>query len=95
MPNINNTRTNTDKQHAVALILGAILGDDDVHGGLGGGVERGDLDVVAVDELEVGVTARQGDYFFGFRLQDQREEEVEEVDVAYYVGLHELVGYFF
>ena len=48
--------------------------------------KSGILDVEAVDEGQVRVAAGDGDNFLGLTLQDERHEEVEEVDVAGGVG---------
>ena len=63
------------------------LGHNDVHGRLGGRVQSICLNLEIIDQVEVGVAAGNSDDLLDLALQDKREEEVEEVDVADNIGL--------
>ena len=87
---LHHSRADTQEEHAVVLVLRVELGHDDVHGRLGGSIQRARLDVETVDQVEVGVAAGDGDDLLDRALEDKGEEEVDEVDVADDVGPEEL-----
>jgi hypothetical protein len=82
-----HSRANAHEEHTVFLILRVEFGHNDVHGRLGGRVQSTCLNLEIVDQVEVGVTAGNGDDLLELALHDKREEEVEEVDVADDIGL--------
>ena len=90
MAHLHDSRAETEEEHAVFLVLRVELGYDDVHGRFRGGIQSTRLHLEIVDEVEVGVTAGDGDDLLDLALHDEREEEVEEVDVADGIGLEEL-----
>lgn len=80
-------RADTEEEHTVSLVLRVELGNNDVHGRLSGSIQSAYLNLEIVDQVEVGMTARNMDDLLDLALHDKREEEVEEVDVADDVGL--------
>ena len=81
------SRADTHEEHTVFLVLRIELGYNDVHGRLGGRIQSTYLNLEIVDQVEVGMTAGNGDDLLDLALHDKREEEVEEVDVADDIGL--------
>ena len=82
-----HSRADTHEEHTVFLVLRVELGHNDVHGRLGGRVQSICLNLEIIDQVEVGVAAGNSDDLLDLALQDKREEEVEEVDVADNIGL--------
>ena len=66
------------------------LGDDHVGGRLADGVDGPRLDLVLVRELDVAEAGRDEDRLLGLAPEEERDEEVEEVDLAQDVDLEEL-----
>ena len=87
MAHLYHSRADTHEEHAVFLVLRVELGHNDVHGRLGGRIQRTVLNLEIVDEAEVGMAAGKGDDLLDLAFHDKREEEVEEVDIADDVGL--------
>jgi len=81
------SRADTHEEHTVFLVLRVELGHNDVHGRLGGRIQSTYLNLEIVDQVEIGMTAGNGDDLLDLALHDKREEEVEEVDVADDIGL--------
>ncbi len=84
------SRADTHEEHTVFLVLRVELGHNDVHGRLGGSIQRACLDVEPIDQVEVSMAAGDGDDLLDRALHDEREEEVEKVDVPDDIGLEEL-----
>ena len=82
-----HSRADTHEEHTVFLVLRVELSHNDVHGRLRGRVESICLNLEIIDQVEVGVAAGNSDDLLDLALQDKREEEVEEVDVADNIGL--------
>lgn len=87
MADFNRSWADTEEEYTVFLILRAKLGHDDVQSRLRGTVQRTYLNVVVIDEVNVAMTARNSDDLLGLPLHDEGYEEVEEVNVAYDIGL--------
>ena len=81
------SRADTHEEHTVFLILRVELSHNDVHGRLGGRIQSTYLNLVIVDQVKVSMTAGNSDDLLGLALHDEREEVVEEVDVADDIGL--------
>ena len=88
--NFYHSRADTHEEHTIFLVLRVELGHYDVHGCFGGRIQSTCLNLEIVNEVEVGVTAGNGDDFLNLALHDKREKEVEEVDVANDIGLEML-----
>ena len=76
------SRADTHEEHTVFLVLRVELGHNNVQGRLGGRIQSICLNLEIVDEVEVSLTAGNGDDLLDLALHDKREEKVEEVDVA-------------
>ena len=85
-----HSRADTHEEHTVFLVLRVELGHNNVHGRLGGRIQSTYLNLEIIDQVEVGMTAGNGDDLLNLALHDKREEEVEEVDVADDIGLEHL-----
>lgn len=87
---VHHSRGEGQEEDAVLLVLGAVLGDDQVEGRLAGGVQRPGLDVKIVREGGVRIAGGEEDDLLGLALEDEREEQVGEVDVGDDVDLGQL-----
>lgn len=85
--NLHGSWADAEKEDAFLLVLYAELSDDNVQGRLGGSVDRSRFDVDIVDPVKVTVTAGNGDALLHLALLNQRDEEIEEVDIADDIGL--------
>lgn len=56
MSYIYHTRANTYKEDTVFLVLCIELAYNNIHSGLGGGVQSTNLDIVLIGQFEVGQT---------------------------------------
>ena len=65
------------EEHTVVLVLYVELGHNDVQGGLGGTVQSTDLNLDIVGQINVAMTAGNGDNLLDLALEDKRHEEVE------------------
>ena len=77
-----HSRAKRQEEDAVLLVLGAVLGHEHVDGRLAGRVQRAGGYVVLVGKHSVGEAAGNNDNLLGLALEDERDEQVEEVDVA-------------
>jgi hypothetical protein len=91
MADVDDAGADTQEKHAVLLVLRAELGHCDIHPGLGDGVQRRRIKVKLAHGLDVGVATREVNDLLDLALQDEREEELDEVDVAEEVGVDEAV----
>ena len=87
MAHLYHSRAHTHEEYTVFLVLRAELGHNDVHGRLGGGIQSTYLNLEIVDEVEVGMTAGNGDDLLDLALHDKRDKEIEEMNVADDIGL--------
>lgn len=87
---VHKSRRHRQEQDTVRFVLRAELGYDHVERGLAGRVQRAGRQVVLVGEVRVRQAGRDGDDLLGVALEDEREEEVEEVDVADDVGFEQV-----
>lgn len=90
MSHINRSRTNAEEQNAFLLVLSAELGNHDVQGRLGHGIQCAYLHADIVDEVEVGLSTGNCNGLFGSSLEEERGKEVEEMELADGVGLVQL-----
>ena len=92
MATIHHPRTDADEKHAILLILRAELGRHHIHRRLGHGVQRANLDIETIRPIQIRRAAGDVDGFLDLALEEEREEEVVEMDVANGVDFEELQG---
>lgn len=91
MADIDDTRADAHEKDAVLLVLRAELGHGDIHPSLGDGVQRRRINVELSHGLDVGVATCEVNDLLDLTLQDERKEDLEEVDVAENVGVGKVV----
>ena len=84
---LHQTRADTQEEHTIFLVLRIKLGHDNVHGRLRGSVQGTNIDLALIGQVEVGQTGGNSNDLLDLALQDKREEDVEEVDIADNVSL--------
>lgn len=82
---VNHARRQRQEQNAILLVLRAELGNGHVQRRLADRVQRSDLNVESVDHVRVGVAAAERNDLLCLALEDEREEDAEEVDLADHV----------
>lgn len=85
-PGIHQSRRETKKEHAIGAILGAEFCDRHIKRSLADRVHTRGVDVELGDQVDVCVPAGDGDDLLGGAAEDQRGEEVEEMDLGDGVG---------
>lgn len=90
MPGIHQPGANGQEQDALRRILCAEFGDRHVQSGLADRVRGRVGHAQGPDQFDVRVGTGEGDDFLRGPLQDQRGEQVEEVDLGDDVGLEVL-----
>jgi len=84
---LHHSRAETHEENAFFFILCIVLAYNNVHGCFGGSIQSTILNLETVNQVEVGVTAGNGDDLLDIPLFDKRDKEIEEMDVADDVGL--------
>lgn len=69
---VDHSWTNAEEKHPVFLVLRVKLAHNHVHGSFGGGIQSAVLDLVIVNQVEVGMTAGNGDDLLHLALHDER-----------------------
>lgn len=82
MLSVDHTGRYRQEQHALFGILGAELGHDHVHRDLANRVRTSSVEFVSCRHNIVGETSGNRDDLFGLAFQNERDEEVEKMDVA-------------
>lgn len=82
MAHLHEARGDAQEEDTLLLVLGVELADNHVQSRFGRSIDGHIVDFVIVDEVEIGMPAANGDGLLDLALLDQRQEEVEEVDVA-------------
>jgi hypothetical protein len=90
VPRLHQSRANTQKQHTLLRILGTELSHRHIHRRLANGVRPVFEDVVLAGHFPIAHTTGYGNDLLRVTLEDERQEEVEEVDVSDDVDLEEL-----
>lgn len=91
LAHVDHAWADADEEHALVLVLGAVLGRDHVHGCLGGSIQRSSLDIVIANQLNVSHPTGNTDHLLGGTVEDQGQEGVVEVDIAEDVDIQQLV----
>lgn len=87
MSRLDHPRTYAHEEHAVLGILRAELGYCGVQTGLAYRIGGAKIDVEFRDDVKISLACGESDDLLGFSFEDERCEEVEEVDVADNVDL--------
>lgn len=87
MAGIDNPRTDTHEENTILPVLGVELGHGGIQPGLANRVQGGHSDLVLVNDVRVRMAAGYGYHFLGSALEEERNEQVEEMDVGDDVGL--------
>lgn len=82
LAHIHHTGGDAHEEYTFFLILCVELSYDHVQCRLGGSIQSAYLNLQTVDKVEVGMTGGNGDDLLDLALFDERDEVVEEVDVA-------------
>lgn len=79
---VHHPRADGDEENPILLIFGAVLGHDRVDGRLRDGVRSALVKAYLRRHLDVAHAGRDGDDLLHLALEDERQEHVEQVDVA-------------
>jgi hypothetical protein len=87
---LDKTWADAEEANPLVRVFGAILGINNVHGGLAASIGTAVGQTHLQGEVIVGQTRRDGDDLLDLALQDEGHVEVEQVDVADNVDLKKI-----
>jgi hypothetical protein len=84
---LHHTGADTHEEYTVFFVLRVELGHNQVQARLRGSVQSTSLELQIVGHIKVSQTGGNGNDLLNLTLQYEREEEVEEMNVANDIGL--------